>query len=101
LGSAAPRGSRTLDWILLWYRDNEKQEWCYMQLTRWLGLCAVSIGAGVVLGEPILGWEGFVALTGGNSDLRVMGGVVALVGVFTLIIGDLEQDELPPQKGSP
>lgn len=58
------------------------------------------VGAGVVLGEPILGWERFVALTGANTDLRILGGAVALVGVCTLIIGDLDDNELPPQTGS-
>lgn len=70
-----------------------------MQLTRWLGLCATIVGAGVVLSEPILGWDGFVALTGANADLRIMGGIVALVGIFTMIIGEADNDNLPSSKG--
>lgn len=61
-----------------------------MNLTRWLSLGAIIGGAGVVLIEPIFGWEGFVAVTGADPNLRIIGGVVALVGVLTLLVSDLE-----------
>jgi hypothetical protein len=91
--------AKALDRILLHMQGSAKQERCHMQLTRWLSLCAIVGGAGVILIEPILGWEGFVALTGADSDLRVMGGAVVLVGILTMILGDLENEKLPSRKG--
>jgi hypothetical protein len=61
-----------------------------MNLTRGLSLCTIIGGAGVVLIEPIFGWEIFVALTGADSNLRIIGGAVALIGVLTLLVSDLE-----------
>jgi hypothetical protein len=61
-----------------------------MNLTRWLSLCAIIGGAGVVLIEPIFGWESYVALIGADTNLRIIGGAVALVGVLTLLVSDLE-----------
>jgi hypothetical protein len=78
--------------------SNAKQEGCHMKLPRWLSLCAIVGGAGVILIEPILGGDGVAALTGVDSDLRVMGGAVVLVGVLTMIIDDLENKNLPASK---
>ena len=61
-----------------------------MNLTRWLRLCAIIGGAGVVLIGPIMGWEGFVVLTGVDTNLRIFGGAVALVGVLTLLMSGLD-----------
>lgn len=61
-----------------------------MKLTRWLSLGAILGGTGVVLIEPIFGWEIFVALTGADTNLRIIGGAVALAGVLTLLVSDLE-----------
>jgi len=71
-----------------------------MKLTQWLSVCAIAGGAGVVLIEPILGWEGFVALTGADTDLRIIGGAVALVGVLTLLVVALERPGTLGSKGS-
>jgi hypothetical protein len=65
-----------------------------MKLTRWLGLCAVVGGAGVVLNELILGWVGI------DTDLRVMGGAVTLIGVLTILIDDLGSQEVSHRKES-
>ena len=69
-----------------------------MQLARWLGLCAVVGGTGVVFIEPILGWEEISAWSDTTADLRIMGGAVALVGMFALIVGNFEDDEAQPRK---
>jgi hypothetical protein len=65
-----------------------------MKLTRWLGLCAVVGGAGVVLSDLVLGWVGV------DTDLRIMGGAVTLIGVLTILIGDLGSQEVSHRKGS-
>lgn len=72
-----------------------------MKLTHWLRLCAIVGGASVIPLEPLLGGEGVAAFTGADVDLWVMGGVVALVGVLTLIIGDLDNEQLPSRKTRP
>jgi hypothetical protein len=64
-----------------------------MQLIRWISLCAIVGGVGVVLSQLILGGEYFAALTGGNPDIPVMGGVVALVGFFTFFVSNLEKQK--------
>jgi hypothetical protein len=71
-----------------------------MRLTQWLSGCAIAGGTGVILIEPILGWEGFVALTGADTDLRIIGGAVALVGVLTLLVIALERRGTLDDKGS-
>ena len=62
-----------------------------MQLRRWISLCAITGGVGVILSNEILGGESFAALTGGNTDLLVMGGGVVLVGILTLIFSSFEE----------
>jgi hypothetical protein len=71
-----------------------------MRLTQWLTGCAIAGSIGVILIEPILGWEGFVALTGADTDLRIIGGAVALVGVLTLLVIALERRGTLDDKGS-
>lgn|GEM_PF-6984492 len=80
---------------------SEKQEWCHMQLTHWLSLCALVGGASVVLIEPLLGGERVTAFIGVDTDLQITAGAVALVGVLTMLIGDRESKEFSRGKGSP
>jgi hypothetical protein len=71
-----------------------------MQLIRWVSVCALAGGVGVVFIEPILGREGFAAFTGVDPDLRIMAGAVALVGALSMLFGDMESKELLRGKGS-
>ncbi|MBM4258862.1 MAG: hypothetical protein FJ147_23535 [Deltaproteobacteria bacterium] len=72
-----------------------------MQLARWLGFCAFVGGGGFVVLEFLSGWEQVDAWNGANSDLRLMGGLVAIVGVLTVIIGNVAGDGELRRKGSP
>jgi hypothetical protein len=71
-----------------------------MQFTRWVSFCALAGGVGVVFIEPIIGREGVTAFTGVDSDLRIIAGLVLLVGALSILFGDIEYQVPSRGKGS-